>query len=255
MPADFAKTATDYARHRVGFPDRFFEEITRAGLLRRGNRALDLGTGTGLIARELARRGMEVTGLDRAAPLLDQAKRLDREAGLVIPYLLAPAEDMGLEPHSYDLVLAGQCWHWFDRPKVLEQVASALAPGGKLLIAHFDWLPLPESLVAATEELILKYSPAWELGGGTGLYPHWLPELMTAGFREIETHSFDCTVEYSHDAWRGRIRASAGVAASLAPTEVLAFDEEHRALLATRFPGNPMQVPHRAWWAFCCRPK
>lgn len=249
MEADFAHTAEDYARHRVGFPDRFFEEITAAGWLGVGKRALDLGTGTGLVARELARRGMLVTGLDCAGPLLEQAKRLDAESGMVIPYIHATAEEMELPSGSFDLIMAGQCWHWFDRPKVLEKVASALAPDGKLLIAHFDWLPLAGSMVAATEQLILKYSRQWDLGGGTGLYPQWLPELTENGFGEVETHSFDGMLEYSHLDWRGRIRASAGVAASLEPLEVLAFDEELRALLETQFPEDPMEVPHRTWWA------
>ena len=52
-------------------------------------RALDLGTGTGTIARGLALRGCEVTGLDRSAPLMEQAAELDRVAGVVVKYVNA----------------------------------------------------------------------------------------------------------------------------------------------------------------------
>ena len=52
---------------------------------------------------------------------------------------------------------------------------------------------------------------------------------------------------YGHRAWRGRIRASAGVAASLGPEAVAAFDAEHATLLATGFPSEPLDVPHRVW--------
>ncbi len=78
LRADFGKTASDYGRHRAGFPDDFFDRLASLGILRTGMRALDLGTGTGTIARALALRGCEVTGLDRSAPLMEQAAELDR---------------------------------------------------------------------------------------------------------------------------------------------------------------------------------
>ena len=248
MKIDFAKTAKDYAKHRVGFPSSFFNRLEENGWLKPGLAALDLGTGTGLVAREMARRGAKVVGLDQAGPLLVEAQRLDKAAGVAVDYIEAPAEAMGLENQSFDLIVAGQCWHWFDRSKVLQQVKHLLRPGGVLVIAHFDWLPIPGGMVEATEELILRYSPQWELGSGTGLYPHWLPELAAHGFGAIRTESFDVEVPYRPEDWRGRIRASAGVAASLSPEKVEAFDCELTKILATQFPSSPLRVPHRVWW-------
>jgi hypothetical protein len=43
-------------------------------------------------------------------------------------------------------------WPWFG--------GHILKPGGKLVIAHFDWLPLTGNVVEATEELILQYNPS-----------------------------------------------------------------------------------------------
>ncbi|MES1152296.1 MAG: hypothetical protein ABUL54_10400, partial [Dongia sp.] len=71
-----------------------------------------------------------------------------------------------------------------------------------------------------------------------------------AGFEARESFTVDYDIEYSHEAWRGRIRASAGVSANLAPDAVAAFDAEHAAMLARDFPADPLQVPHRivaAW--------
>jgi hypothetical protein len=121
-----------------------------------------------------------------------------------------------------------------------------LKPGGKLAIAHFDWLPLVGSMVEATEHLIQRYNPQWHLGGGLGMHPQWLPELSEAGLRNIETFSYDVAVPYTPEAWRGRIRASAGVAALDAET-VRMFDDDLRALLAARFPESVLAVPHRVF--------
>src|SRR5208283_4433249 len=98
LTADFGKTANDYGRHRAGFPDEFFER------LRAGMRALDLGTGTGTVARGLATRGCEVTGLDRSAPLMEQAAELDRAADAVVKYVNAAAEETALAAAEFDLV-------------------------------------------------------------------------------------------------------------------------------------------------------
>jgi SAM-dependent methyltransferase len=248
---DFGRTAADYARHRAGFPPAFFERLRAAGIGLPGQRALDLGTGTGTVARGLALGGCVVTGVDIAAPLMEQARALDREAGVTIDYAVAPAEDTGLPAASFDLVTAGQCWHWFDRPRAAAEAYRLLKPGGALVVAHFDWLPLPGNVVEATESLILRHSPDWHLGGGAGIYPAWPVDVAVAGFVDIETASFDIVVPYTNEAWRGRIRASAAIAASLSPDGVAAFEAEHAAMLAARFPEDPLSIPHRTWWLSC----
>ena len=247
MEVDFGKTAADYARHRAGFPPALFERLAGRGIGLPTQRILDLGTGPGSLARGFAVRGAEVTGIDPAAPLLDEARRLDAAAGVTVDYRTGRAEATGLPDAGFDVVAAGQCWHWFDRAAAAREARRLLVPGGRLLIAHFDWIPLAGNVVAATEALIERHNPDWRFGGGTGLYPAWLGDAAEAGFDGIESFSFDLAVAYSHEAWRGRIRASAGVGGSLAPDEVEAFDRDHAALLAAEFPDDPLQVPHRVF--------
>ena len=101
-------------------------------------------------------------------------------------------------------------------------------------------------MVEATEELIIQYNPNWHLGGGNGMYPEWLPDLSVARFQNIQTFSYDIDVPYTPEAWRGRIRASAGVAAMDADS-VQEFDAELQELLTARFPTNILAVPHRVF--------
>ena len=247
MKIDFAPTAKDYSRHRAGFPEAFFERLRAFGIGRTGQRVLDLGTGTGTVARGLARRGCRVTGIDPALPLIDEARRLDREAGVEVAYLVGRSEDTGLAGESFEVATAGQCWHWFDRKQAAQEVRRLLVPGGALVIAHFDWLPLSGNVVEATERLILAHNPAWAYAGLNGIHSEYLVDASGAGFTALETFSFDLEVSYSHEAWRGRIRASAGVAASLPPERVARFDQAHAAMLAKDFPRDPLAIPHRVW--------
>jgi SAM-dependent methyltransferase len=250
---DFGLTVADYAQHRADFPHELFRRLTEQGFGLPGQRLLDLGTGTGALARVFQQAGCQVTGLDPSAKMLEGARQLAATAGLKIEWLQASAEQTGLRNRSFDLVSAGQCWHWFEAALAAREIARVLKPGGRLLIAQFDWLPIAGNLVAAVEDLILRYSPSWHLGGGTGLYPERFVQLGEAGFTDIESFSFDVQVPYSHEAWRGRIRASAGVGGSLPPAQVARFDAEHRELLQQRFAQDPLAVPHRVF-AILARP-
>jgi SAM-dependent methyltransferase len=211
---------------------------------------LDVGTGTGTVARGLAQRGCVVTGLDPSRALLDQARNLDRNVDVEIHYVEAKAEQTGLPDNSFDVVIAGQCWHWFDRPQAATEARRLLAPGGRLIVAHVDWLPLPGNVVEATERLIQVHNPAWGAAGGTGIHSKWFADLTQGGFAEIESFTFDVFVPYSHEGWLGRIRASAGVAASLQLDRVAQFNLAHQELLGRTFPDDPLQIPHRVFVVF-----
>ncbi len=244
--AAFGNTAGDYARHRAGFPASFFEKVAHRDIGLPGQRIADLGTGTGTLARGFAYRGANVTGVDPDTDMLAEAQRLANEAGHEIVFKEATAEATGLEDASQDVVAAGQCWHWFDHDKVLDEIRRVLKPEGRVLIAHFDWLPLKGNVVEATEQLILEFNPKWRAAGGSGIYPQWVKQLDASGFHELETFSYDLPQPYSPDAWRGRIRASAGIAI-LDDEKRAAFDQALADMLSQQFPQDVLQIPHRVF--------
>jgi SAM-dependent methyltransferase len=251
MNVDFSKTSEDYSRYRIGFPPKFYDRLADHGIGLAGQRVLDLGAGTGTLARNFRLRGCRVIALDVAAAQLEQARLLDQAAGVSIEYRVAPAEATGLPSASFDVVTAGQCWHWFDRPQAAAEIQRVLIPGGRLAIAYLDWLPMRGNVVEATEGLIVRHNPWWTFVDGVGIHPEWVRDVAEAGFRDIETFSFDVDLVYTHEAWRGRVRASAPIAATLAPDQVAAFDAEFRALLARDFPEDPMLIPHRVFVIVC----
>lgn len=75
--------------------------------LETGHRVLDLGCGPGNFARDIARRGCQVTALDASQNLLNMAQRLEHETPLGIEYVLGDATDRHvLSGRAFDRVLA-----------------------------------------------------------------------------------------------------------------------------------------------------
>lgn len=244
---DFGRTAKDYARHRAGFPDSFFARLSKEKFLEGASTVLDLGTGTGTVARGLALKGLDVIGSDPAQPLLDAAAALDRGAGVHVKYYVGKAEETGLTAQAFDIVTAGQCWHWFEQKSALTEIRRLLRPHGKLIVAYFDWLPEAEP-VNEMYKLQKKYNPAWRSRGWPlGFYPQKPGDLSFEGWRSIKSFLYVEDVPYTHEAWRGRMRAYAGIGGSLPPVAVDAFDVEFSDILVKKFPQEPMMIPHRVW--------
>ena len=247
-PVDFGRAAADYARFRQGFPPAFFARLDAMGVGRPGQRAVDLGTGTGLLARDLARRGCLVTGVDLSAPLLAQARALDREAGLEIAYEERPAEATGLPGAAFDLVTAATAWHWFDRERAAGEALRLLAPGGRLLIADQGWWRVAGGIVDLTLTIIDRFSPVAPnapTAGGWYDHPRWTHELADAGFLAYEAFGFTIPLAYSHAAWRGRIRASARVGPVMDEATLEAFDRALATALREAYPHDNLAVEHQ----------
>jgi SAM-dependent methyltransferase len=124
-------------------------------------RVLDLACGPGRHSVEFARRGFEVTGVDRSAFLLNHAHRYARSEGLAVEWL---EDDMRRfrRPATFDLALSlYTSLGFFDRPEdnqaVLENLQVSLKSGGRCVLD-----------VLGREALARKFLPSEvkELEGG-----------------------------------------------------------------------------------------
>ena len=94
---------------------------------------LDLGTGTGKIARELAPTVARVDAVDMSAPMLAEGKRL-ADSG-AIRWIHARVEDADLVG-PYGLATAGASLHWMEWDVVLPRFGTWLAPESYLAIVE-----------------------------------------------------------------------------------------------------------------------
>jgi len=168
-----------------------------------------LGTGTGLLARQFAHQGANVTGIDISATQIETAKNLALQDNLTVDFYAGPAEEVPCEDGSFEVITANQCWLYFDKAKMIPEVKRLLKPSGLLVTSHFSWLPRLDPVAKATEELVLKHNPAWSANDWSGNIP-MTPSWSEEHFQVQGMFWFDAPIGFTHESWRGRIRAASG---------------------------------------------
>ena len=229
-PFDWGRTSSLYAQYRDLYPPAFYEKLVELGVGLPGQNILDLGTGTGVLPRNMARFEADWTGVDNSPQQIVQAKQLVQQQGLSIPFFCLSAEETEFPPRSFDVITACQCFHYFDHEKLAPKVSQMLKPGGRMAVLYLNWLPYEDEIAQKTEELVLKYNPQWT-GGGETRHPLAIPEAYSLYFEAEPQILFDLPVPFTRESWAGRILACRGIGASLSPEEIRAFDREHRLLL------------------------
>lgn len=241
---DWGRTSEEYAKFRDIYPQEFYQKIVDRKLCMEGQNVLDLGTGTGVLPRNMYRYGAKWTGTDISENQIEQAKRLSEQAGMNIKYLAVSTEDIDFPNETFDVITACQCFWYFKHETVMPKLARMLKEDGKLLILYMAWLPLEDRIAGASEDLVLKYSPNWS-GAGETRKPIWIPDVVYETFEMEEHEEYDIMVPFTKETWHGRMRACRGVGASLSKEELERWDKEHRDLLEQIAP-ETFEVLHYA---------
>lgn len=227
---DWGRTSAEYAKFRDIYPPEFYQKVADLGLCITGQNVLDLGTGTGVLPRNMYKYGAKWTGTDISPEQIEQAKLLAKAENMDIDFAAVSTENADFADESFDVITACQCFWYFDHAAVCPKLYKMLKKDGRIVVLYMAWLPLEDKIAGASEEMIIRYNPKWT-GGREYRHAIFISEIYLENF-ELEYHEeYDVNVPFTRESWHGRVRASRGIGASLNEEELARWDKEHRELL------------------------
>lgn len=159
--------------------ERVAEAVGRLGL-EPGARALDVGCGPGYLVAELARRDLDVWGVDTSGPMLAQAERRFGEAHFERRphFQIAQAQRLPFRDGGFDLVCStGMIEYLGEDGPTLEEFWRVLRPGGRLVLtitnfwSHAGWLDWMVERAKRQPWLLAPFNRVWTARGHTAVRP------------------------------------------------------------------------------------
>ncbi|RSM41566.1 SAM-dependent methyltransferase [Actinoplanes sp. ATCC 53533] len=218
----FGTDAQRYDQARPGYPDALVARIVAGSP---GPEVLDVGTGTGIAARQFQAAGCAVLGVEPDARMADVA----RAAGL--PVEVTTFEAWAPAGRTFDAVIAAQSWHWVDPVAGAVKAARVLRPAGRLAIFGHVFEPpaeVAEPFAAACRRVApdLPFSdqparrPLEVYRAGYAAVADRIRE--TGQFGEPEHWRFDWERDYPRDQWLALLPTTGGLT-RLAPDKTAAI--------------------------------
>lgn len=197
----FGSDAERYDRARPRYPDVLIERIVAGAP---GRLVLDVGVGTGIVARQFQAAGCRVLGVDPDARMAAFARR----SGVDVE--VSTFEAWEPSGRKFDAVVSGESWHWVDPLVGAAKAADVLRPDGRLAVFWITGRPA-DGLDEAFGEVyrrVLPESLATRLGTRSLEEAHSAMctkaadgMRATGEFDEPEQWRFEWTKAYTRDEW------------------------------------------------------
>ncbi|HUB08595.1 MAG TPA: class I SAM-dependent methyltransferase [Myxococcales bacterium] len=215
----FGSVAEQYEAHRPAFPDPLLDDLAALG----ARRALDVACGTGKLGRGLARRGVDVLGVELDPRMAGVARKLG------LPVEVARFEDWDDAGRQFDLVTCGDAWHWIDPRRGAEKVARVLAPGGVFALV-WNLQVLEEPARAALAPVYRELAPEVFPYGGPPPPDASLPPLE-GPFSPAEVRTYGWERRLSGAEWAAVMPTISDHQRRLTPERLRALQDGARAAL------------------------
>lgn len=146
----FGSVVDAYDRGRPGYPREAAAWLVGDEPLT----ILEVGAGTGKLTETLVALGHDVHATDPDPTMLARLRARLPD----VPTSVAPAEELPAPDAAYDVVVAGQAFHWFDQERALTEFARVLKPGGRIALVwnerdtRIPWVRRFGDIVGAQEQ-------------------------------------------------------------------------------------------------------
>lgn len=255
-PDAFAGTAEAYARWRPPYPAAMLDELLREARVGPGARLLDLATGPGRLALDLAGRFAEVWAQDLEPEMIAVARAAAARIGNVI-WSIGAAEDLDAPQGHFDLITVGEAFHRLDQTLIAARARRWLKPGGDFVTMGGGAIlngtePWQIAAVALARRWTAKAFPGGWAQGRAGVEPGLeasMRVMEAAGFRLVSNRIFREPHAWTSESVLGYLHSTSVASRKLLGDDADAFAAELQATLAP-FAGPDGLLPDEISWGY-----
>lgn len=138
--------------HKHDFVFKYGEDVVKLLAPATGERILDVGCGTGYLTHLIAQAGARVTGIDNSRSMIERAQAAYPD----LDFRVMSATDFHF-PAPFDAVFSNAALHWvLDKDSVVDSIAQALRPGGRLVL-EMGGKGNVEEIIVATRKALTRH--------------------------------------------------------------------------------------------------
>jgi SAM-dependent methyltransferase len=235
-----------YHQYRRGYPPAVIDEVAGALGLTGDDVVVDLGCGTGQLARPMAGRVRAVVGVDPEPDMLRRARRAAAEQGIAnVSWMIGADTDLPaigalLGARSAGALTVGQALHWMNPDELFPAALRLVRPGGGVAVIA-NGTPLWQQ-DSDWSRALRRFLEQWT--GGSAAAPCGTDAASRQRYRDgLAAAGYDvreATVEYRDDLdldqLVGGVYSALGASALPAPAARPAFAEQVRRAVAPHHP-------------------
>jgi len=148
-----------YAKYRPSYPAAAIDLLAARCGLKPGVNAVDLGSGTGILSALLLQRGARVFGIE---PNREMRYYSDLALSGEFYTESGTADNTYMPDRYFDLLVAGQAFHWFDPQKTRIEALRILKPGAWAALLWNERPKEPVPFMEDYEALVRRYAPQYD---------------------------------------------------------------------------------------------
>lgn len=244
----FETAAETYQAARPSYPTELFDDLVEIAGLKRGDRLLEIGCGTGKATRPLLERGFSIVCVELGEQLAAAAR--NNLAGLPVEISVAPFEDWQEVSESFELIYAATSWHWLDPVIRYRKAHEYLRPDG-----HLAFWSASHAFPSDFDPFFTEIQQVYDAIGEhfDGEWPPPTPDQVPDARAEIEASGLFDHVTVRRYVWETNYSAGEYIALLNTFSGHISMDESNRNRLyqeiRRRISRREVQQVRRHWQA------
>lgn len=244
----FTSAASYYAQYRPFYPEPLLADIVDFFGLNEQDRVMDIGSGTGQLAIQIAKTTQEVVAVEVDSEMIAEGVKLCQSHAIEnIRWIQSAAEELSTIPDlgRFKLATFGASFHWMKQIPLLGFLDSLIEPDGGIAVAGSKsiWLS-SEPWEQAAKEITQKYLGE-ERRAGTGKFKEaargndtFENIFKSSPFSVVEERAYPSRWQQSLDEVVGRIYSTSFANPAVLGDKKDAFERDLRSRLMEMNPNG-----------------